>query len=58
MLFPVNLLNEEQVRTSPPAFLLPALGFLFSELVSDMPLPSRSLDGLHTEQHSAQSSGS
>lgn len=32
MLFPVNLLNEEQVRTSPPAFPLPALGFLFSEL--------------------------
>lgn len=31
-LFPVNFLNEEWVRTSPPGFPLPALGFLFSEL--------------------------
>lgn len=32
MLFPVNFLNKERVRTLPPGFPLLALGFLFSEL--------------------------
>lgn len=33
MLFPVNFLNKERVRTLRPGFpLLPALGFVFSEL--------------------------
>lgn len=32
MLFPINFPKEEQVRTLPPDFPLPALDFLFSEL--------------------------
>lgn len=32
VLFPVNFLNKEQGRTSPPGFPLPAPGFLFSQL--------------------------
>lgn len=32
MVFSVNFLDEEWVRTLPPGFPLPSLGFLFSEL--------------------------